>query len=336
MTIDALAANLTAAESQRRIWYPDAFGSVCFLVASYLAMAAVSGSWRLRLRGPRRPGAQDRRAELVGVHRLRHLGRRRHRPGVGGGPRLRGRHRRHLRGRHLLLPWSPPHAPEGPAEVEAARLTSQTELVTLSVDCRRSVAPVWRDGPTPTELVTLSGDCRRSVSPVRRDGWGSVGLRWAAHALALPGAALGVEAAAAGAGRRPGRHPGPLDLQRLPQPGGQPVEGELAVSGLRPLVVGDDPHDRSQLLEQAGPLAGPSDGELATSKTTSARVLAVLACWPPGPPEALKRQSSSDSGMLQLRLTAKLRSGRARFGEGFVRGHREPTVSLVPLKHQRP
>ncbi|MEA2843478.1 MAG: hypothetical protein QOJ69_1149 [Actinomycetota bacterium] len=52
MTIDALVTNLTAREAERRIWYPDAFGSVCFLVASYLAMAAVSGSWRLRLRGP--------------------------------------------------------------------------------------------------------------------------------------------------------------------------------------------------------------------------------------------------------------------------------------------
>ena len=52
MTVDALASNLTAREAERRIWYPDAFGSVCFLVASYLAIAAVSGSWRLRLRGP--------------------------------------------------------------------------------------------------------------------------------------------------------------------------------------------------------------------------------------------------------------------------------------------
>ena len=52
MTIAALATNLTASEAERRIWYPDAFGSICFLVASYLAIAAVSGSWRLRFRGP--------------------------------------------------------------------------------------------------------------------------------------------------------------------------------------------------------------------------------------------------------------------------------------------
>lgn len=52
MTIDALAHSLSALAERRRIWYPDVFGSVCFLVASYMALAAVSGSWRLPLRGP--------------------------------------------------------------------------------------------------------------------------------------------------------------------------------------------------------------------------------------------------------------------------------------------
>ncbi|MGH9280832.1 MAG: hypothetical protein ACRD12_22430 [Acidimicrobiales bacterium] len=52
MTVNALATNLTATEARRRIWFPDAFGSIAFLVASYLALAAVSGSWRLRVRGP--------------------------------------------------------------------------------------------------------------------------------------------------------------------------------------------------------------------------------------------------------------------------------------------
>ncbi len=33
------------------------------------------------------------------------------------------------------------------------------------------------------------------------------------------------------------------------------------------------------------------------SKRTSARVLVLLACWPPGPPERLKRHSSSATGM---------------------------------------
>jgi hypothetical protein len=33
------------------------------------------------------------------------------------------------------------------------------------------------------------------------------------------------------------------------------------------------------------------------SKISSTLVLAVLACWPPGPPLALKRHSSSAAGM---------------------------------------
>jgi small subunit ribosomal protein S15 len=39
------------------------------------------------------------------------------------------------------------------------------------------------------------------------------------------------------------------------------------------------------------------------SKRTSARVFAVLACWPPGPPEEVKRHSSSSNGMRQVRET---------------------------------
>ena len=42
---------------------------------------------------------------------------------------------------------------------------------------------------------------------------------------------------------------------------------------------------------------GPSDGDPATSKRTSARVSAVLACWPPGPPDRLNRHDSSASGI---------------------------------------
>jgi hypothetical protein len=48
----ALATNLSAAEIDQRVWRPDAFGSVCFLVASELALYAVARrwfSWRPRL-----------------------------------------------------------------------------------------------------------------------------------------------------------------------------------------------------------------------------------------------------------------------------------------------
>ena len=48
---------------------------------------------------------------------------------------------------------------------------------------------------------------------------------------------------------------------------------------------------------------GPNDGEPATSNRTSALVFDVLACWPPGPPDALKRHDSSDNGTDNDRVT---------------------------------
>ena len=39
------------------------------------------------------------------------------------------------------------------------------------------------------------------------------------------------------------------------------------------------------------------------SKRTSTLVFEVLACWPPGPPLAVNRQSSSSRGIEQLRVT---------------------------------
>ena len=51
---------------------------------------------------------------------------------------------------------------------------------------------------------------------------------------------------------------------------------------------------------------GPSDGEFSMSKRTSTLVLEVLACWPPGPPLAVNRHSSSSRGIEQLRVTRRL------------------------------
>ena len=48
---------------------------------------------------------------------------------------------------------------------------------------------------------------------------------------------------------------------------------------------------------------GPSDGDAATSKRTSTRVFAVFACCPPGPPDPVKRHSSSSSAITQDPLT---------------------------------
>jgi hypothetical protein len=44
-TFFALTADLSAAEADRRVWTPDARGSLCFLVASALAWAAVCHRW---------------------------------------------------------------------------------------------------------------------------------------------------------------------------------------------------------------------------------------------------------------------------------------------------
>ena len=70
-TFAALDASLGAAKANRYVWRPDAFGSICFLVASELAFAEVGHrwiSWRPRLRV-----VVDRRAEPRRVDRVRRL-----------------------------------------------------------------------------------------------------------------------------------------------------------------------------------------------------------------------------------------------------------------------
>lgn len=50
-TYDAMAENLSAGQTDKLVWTPDALGSICFLVASGLAWAAVGHavwSWRPR------------------------------------------------------------------------------------------------------------------------------------------------------------------------------------------------------------------------------------------------------------------------------------------------
>lgn len=54
-TFLALNDSLSVAGQARLVWAPDAFGSVFFLAASYLAIAEVTGSW-LRLPGRGLPG----------------------------------------------------------------------------------------------------------------------------------------------------------------------------------------------------------------------------------------------------------------------------------------
>jgi hypothetical protein len=50
-TFDEMIEHLDATQADRLVWTPDAFGSVCFLVASWLAWSDVSGgawAWRPR------------------------------------------------------------------------------------------------------------------------------------------------------------------------------------------------------------------------------------------------------------------------------------------------
>ena len=44
-TLHALTTSLSAAEQDQKVWRPDAYGSVCFLVASALALAVFGRSW---------------------------------------------------------------------------------------------------------------------------------------------------------------------------------------------------------------------------------------------------------------------------------------------------
>jgi hypothetical protein len=44
-TLHALASSLSAAEQDQQVWRPDAYGSVCFLIASALSLAVLGRPW---------------------------------------------------------------------------------------------------------------------------------------------------------------------------------------------------------------------------------------------------------------------------------------------------
>ena len=71
-TFTALNANLTTHQINHRVWAPDAFGSVAFLVSSALAFAEVCHRWVCF----RRPLAVvvDRGAQPARLDRVRRLG----------------------------------------------------------------------------------------------------------------------------------------------------------------------------------------------------------------------------------------------------------------------
>ena len=131
---------------------------------------------------------------------------------------------------------------------------------------------------TRAALGFTDGQTRRSLTVSRQTAL--------AAGLDLGGAALGLEPALDGPFGRPGLHTRSLDLERERQPFGQaPARLPPRLRSCERSWLATHPHRRAELLQQPGPLPGPSAGEFATSKTTSTRVLAVLTCWPPGPPE---------------------------------------------------
>ena len=71
-TADALITNLSAKQSDQQIWRPDALGSICFLVASELALIAVGKHWISWMPAPQ--GLVDRGAEHGRFDRVRRVG----------------------------------------------------------------------------------------------------------------------------------------------------------------------------------------------------------------------------------------------------------------------
>ena len=115
--------------------------------------------------------------------------------------------------------------------------------------------------------------------------------------------------------------------QRGGEPGGQALEGQLAVAGLGALVGGGGPHHRTEALEQPGALAGAEGGGPPTSKRTSTRLLVRLACWPPGPPGVVARHADLRAGgwrATRLTRSAVLagHAGSRRHRRRRVRRHR--------------
>src|SRR5919204_1111336 len=110
---------------------------------------------------------------------------------------------------------------------------------------------------------TWSGAWPSAYSSRRRSPPSCVGFRSRTETLDLAAATLALEASLLCRAGACGRHTRPRRAQRLRQPAAQPLEGELAVAGLRALVGRDHADEGPQPLEQPGTLtrsegAGPA------------------------------------------------------------------------------
>ncbi len=192
-------------------------------------------------------------------------------------------------------------------------------------------------GATPCCGPTSSERCsgRRSACRRRRAGPGPA---CASDRRRLSVRRLARAAAEGAVGTRRRLHPQPLG-QPGPEPLAAPAPG--CASGTARPRLRRAPSVRA--ARGAGPAgAGPRDLDPTTSKDTSARVLALLACCPPGPPLVVKRHSSSSAGMTRLRVTRREPEcsdagvrGRARRQRGS-RGCRRASMSIRTTSPARP
>ena len=97
-------------------------------------------------------------------------------------------------------------------------------------------------------------------------------------ALDLAAAALALQAPLARRGRRARRRARALHLQRVGQPGGQPVERELAVARLGAGVLRGGRDARAEARGDARLLLSDSVAEAATSNDASTREAVTFAC----------------------------------------------------------
>src|SRR4051794_41731385 len=101
-TFAGMKHGFDARQTNLRVWTPDVFGSICFLVSSELAYAAVCQRW-FCLR-PRSLSWRIAALNLAGVDRLRRLGRDLADRAVHPGARQRGDRQRRDRHRGAVLP----------------------------------------------------------------------------------------------------------------------------------------------------------------------------------------------------------------------------------------
>src|SRR5437764_5718971 len=123
--------------------------------------------------------------------------------------------------------------------------------------------PCRRTGPRRVPVLSFRLLCAggRQTPFNARKSWRGAGLfgqrRAAAEALDVGALLLALHPAAAGGGGRGRRTTGAIDMEGVGQAPSQAVHGQVPVAGLRALVRGHHPNDRSDALEQPGHLAGP-------------------------------------------------------------------------------